>query len=128
MVLFSRFQNRVNIMMLFYHPMDEFQTTNEFQTKWYTYADHWVVSRRIEDFLFFYLRGFENKRALKSFWRCCCYLILWFIYLERNRRTFDDRLIQLGILCEKAKFLVSLWAKANGLFEHGALIDLCRSN
>ena len=45
-----------------------------------------------------------------------------------NRRIFDIRFLPMEIIREKAKFLASLWAKTNGLFEHATINDPCRSN
>ena len=85
--------------------------------------DHLVALR-----LFFNYRSFGNKRELKSLWRCCCFVILWFVWFERNRWIFNDWFLPLEIIWEKAKFLASLRAKANGLFEHATLYDLCWRN
>ena len=46
----------------------------------------------------------------------------------RGIDKFNDRVLPLDIIWKKAKYLETLYAEANALFEHANINDLCKSN
>ena len=53
--------------------------------------------------------GFGTNLA-KVMWKCIVLSLLWVIWIERNNRIFEDKVMRSEDLFEKAKYLASLWA------------------
>lgn len=66
-------------------------------------VNYWSLRKKIDDFVNTFYHGLGYKGDLKSLWRrgSCAILSIW---LERNRRTFCDRILPLDIIWYKAKF------------------------
>ena len=52
-------------------------------TRVFYVGEWWVGPRKIVDFLITNFRGFGGNGDLKKFW--VCYVVLWSMWLERNR-------------------------------------------
>ena len=49
---------------------------------------------------------------------------VWYIWLERNARIFEDRILEATEVWCKIKFTSSLWAFSSGLFGALAISDI----
>ena len=60
---------------------------------------------------------FGTNNLAKVMWNCIVLSLLWVIWIERNNRIFEDRVMRSEDLFEKAKYLASLGASSDKIFE-----------
>ena len=61
--------------------------------------------------------GFGSNNLSKVMWKCIVLSFLWVIWIERNNRIFEDKVMSSEDLFEKAKYLASLWACSDKTFK-----------
>ena len=54
--------------------------------------------------------GFGTNNLAKVIWKCIVLSLLWIIWIERNNRIFEDKVMRSEDLFGKAKYLAFLWA------------------
>ncbi|KAM7508704.1 hypothetical protein LguiA_019157 [Lonicera macranthoides] len=59
----------------------------------------------------------QSGGKVKSTWRITVLAMAWGIWLERNKRLFEDRSSSVGDVWDYIRFLVGLWAKASRVFD-----------
>ena len=63
-----------------------------------------------------------NRKKAKFLWRCCCLAAIWLIWLERNARIFENRVLEESeVWC---KIAASLWAFSSKLFGILSISDI----
>ena len=60
---------------------------------------------------------FGTNNLAKVMWKCIVLSLLWVIWIERNNRIFQDKVMRSEDLFEKAKCLTSFWASSNKNFK-----------
>ena len=68
--------------------------------------------------------GFGTNNLAKVLWKCMVLPLMWVIWIERNNRIFEDKVMRSEDLFEKAKYLASLWASLDKNFKKFPLIVL----
>ena len=71
--------------------------------------------------------SFKGKRSMKRrMWRLALLAIGWQIWLERNKRIFEDKSRSVDDLWGVIKFHMGLWARASGVIDRSEcfLLDL----
>ena len=59
----------------------------------------------------------HSGKKIRVIWRYTVMAVAWLIWLERNKRVFEDKNSNAKELWSHAKFLVGMWAKASKIFD-----------
>ena len=62
--------------------------------------------------------GFGTNNLAKVMQKCIVLYMLWAIWIERNNRIFEDKVMSSEDLFEKSKYLASFQASADKAFKH----------
>ena len=73
--------------------------------------------RRWADFIALKWQFKEGNCKMKGLWRVTALAMTWVVWLERNRRIFEERSSTVAELWNQIRFLVGLWAKASNFFD-----------
>ena len=65
-----------------------------------------------------------NRKKAKILWRCCIMAAAWCLWLERNRRTFEDKFSEIEEIWCRIKSLASLWASTANAFSSFSISDI----
>ncbi|PON52587.1 hypothetical protein PanWU01x14_208390 [Parasponia andersonii] len=68
----------------------------------------------------------SKKERRKKLWNAAVIAIFWSIWIERNKRIFDDAKEDLNSIWEKVKYLVALWVYDTRFFKDFSFSDHCR--
>ena len=75
------------------------------------------VPYRWAEFIVIKWRFQQHGKKIKVLWRFLMMAVAWLVWLERNRRVFEERWNSIEELWCHARFLVGLWARASKIFD-----------
>ncbi|CAL8992526.1 unnamed protein product [Prunus brigantina] len=94
---------------------------------WREVGTVWVIPERCADFFCtdFVVWGL-GKRA-STLWGCLVHSVFWNIWIERNRRIFEDyKGVGVSELWDRVKYWAALWASVTEDFKDYALSIILR--
>lgn len=91
-------------------------------------GESWFCMDSVLEFLLLEKEGFGRDKEKRTLWNRATLAISWVIWLERNRRIFQNRHINPSFLWDRVVFLASLWTKATSFFVGMTLTDIQREN
>lgn len=68
-------------------------------------------------FLQILFKGSGRDKDASLLWECGVFTILWFTWLERNARIFNDQSMARHMLWDRVVYMASLWASARGAYQ-----------
>ncbi|PON86642.1 hypothetical protein TorRG33x02_175780 [Trema orientale] len=87
---------------------------------------YWVWPKDCQNVLL-HASGINSKKERrKKLWNVAVIAIFRSIWIERNKRIFDDAKEDLNSIWEKVKYLVALWVYDTRFFKDLSFSDLCR--
>lgn len=83
----------------------------------------WVLPPTVESLMTISILGKDITKIARPLWKKAVFTSSLCIWLERNRRIFEDHNSLLLELWERLEFLASLWAEAHGNFSDLPITD-----
>ncbi|KAK9273684.1 hypothetical protein L1049_018494 [Liquidambar formosana] len=76
----------------------------------------WVSPASSLDMLVIHYGCFGKSKRGVVLWRRAVLVVFWVLWLERNSRIFEDRVVEFGEIWDGEFFLASLWASVTKEF------------